>query len=456
MNIRLRIISLSVTTALLVSSILAQARPQQKASPAAKARTSAAAQGNNTPGRIAKFTDNKFLGDSNISEDGAGKIGIGTALPSSPLTVNGIIETTSAEGGIKFRDGTVQTTAGLSAVSRDATLNGDGTPASPLGVAVPLTLSGATRLGSVLVVSNTETFGDGVTVNGGPKGVGVRVQGGSSSTIGGAGVIVTGGSSLGTIPVTAGYGVIASGGEGNYGAGGSGVYAFGGKSANSSGGTGVVAVGGYSSTSGRSGGSAIEAYAGQGENGATQGLAGNFTGNVEVTGVLSKAGGSFKIDHPLDPENKYLYHSFVESPDMKNIYDGVASLDNNGEAFIEMPEWFGALNRDFRYLLTALGAPMPGLYIAEEIASNRFKISGGVAGMKVSWQVTGIRQDAWANKNRIRVEEAKPEGERGHYLHPGAFGQPEERGVEWARRPELMRQIRESRIEAERERQPHQ
>src|SRR5262249_47574873 len=195
--------------------------------------------------------------------------------------------------------------------SRDDTLKGDGSQAAPMGLAVPLTLTGATpQSSSVLVVSNTATFGDGITINAGPKGQGLRVQGGSSSTIGGAGVIATGGSNLGTIPVTAGYGVIANGGEGNYGAGGSGVYAFGGRGANSDGGRGVITVGGGSSAPGRSGGAAIEAYAGQGENGATIGPAGIFNGNVEVTGMLSKGGGSFKIDHPLDPENKYLSHSF--------------------------------------------------------------------------------------------------------------------------------------------------
>ena len=51
--------------------------------------------------------------------------------------------------------------------------------------------------------------------------------------------------------------------------------------------------------------------------------AGMFDGNVDVNGTLTKDAGSFKIDHPLDPANKYLSHSFVESPDMKNIYDGV-------------------------------------------------------------------------------------------------------------------------------------
>ena len=91
-------------------------------------------------------------------------------------------------------------------------------------------------------------------------------------------------------------------------------------------------------------------------------------GKVKITGNLEKAGGSFKIDHPLDPANKYLSHSFVESPDMKNVYDGVVVLDNKGKAEIELPDWFGILNKDFRYQLTAIGAPGPNLYIAEEIS----------------------------------------------------------------------------------------
>ena len=450
MNRTLRTISIAMITVFLLASAGAQGQSQQKAAPKAQSQTSAAGPaGGNTPGRIAKFTGTKSVGDSNMTEDDSGRIGIGTTLPTSQLTVEGVIEMMGAEGGLKFRDGTLQTTAG---VIRNDTLRGSGTQASPLGVAVPLTLSGAVQLGGVLAVSNTETHGEGITVNGGPKGSGLRALGGTSNTIGGAGVIATGGNSLDGI-CCAGYGVVAQGGEGSRGGGGIGVYAFGGKSAASGGGNGVVAVGGYSTTIGRSGGNAIEAYAGVGENGATNGLAGKFDGNVEVTGMLSKGGGSFKIDHPLDPENKYLSHSFVESPDMKNIYDGVVSLDTNGEAVVEMPEWFGALNRDFRYLLTALGGPMPGLYIAEEFANNRFKISGGTAGMKVSWQVTGVRQDAWANKNRIRVEVNKSEGERGHYLHPEAFGQAEERGIDWALQPELIREIKQRRLAAE-QRQP--
>ena len=158
---------------------------------------------------------------------------------------------------------------------------------------------------------------------------------------------------------------------------------------------------------------------------------------MAVTGTLFKSGGAFRIDHPLDPENKYLSHSFVESPDMKNIYDGVAVFDQAGEAIVALPDWFEALNGDFRYQLTPMGAAfVPD--VAEEIASNRFKIGGGISGKKVSWQVTGVRHDAFANANRIQVEEMKPDAAVGTYLHPEAFGQPLET-VDPRRQPRTLR-----------------
>jgi hypothetical protein len=155
--------------------------------------------------------------------------------------------------------------------------------------------------------------------------------------------------------------------------------------------------------------------------------AGFFDGDVNVVGTLTKGAGAFRIDHPLDPENKYLSHSFVESPDMKNIYDGVAVFDAAGEAIVTLPDWFEALNEDFRYQLTPMGAAFVP-YVAEEIAGNQFKIGGGIPGRKVSWQVTGIRHDAYANAHRIQVEELKPDAAVGTYLHPEAFGQPVEKG----------------------------
>jgi hypothetical protein len=162
------------------------------------------------------------------------------------------------------------------------------------------------------------------------------------------------------------------------------------------------------------------------------GWAGWFEGNVHVNGTLSKAAGSFKIDHPLDPTNKYLSHSFVESPDMKNIYDGVATTDANGEAVVELPSYFEALNRDFRYQLTVIGQFAQAM-IASEIAANHFTIKTDKPNVRVSWQVTGIRQDAFANAHRIVVEEDKPPAERGTYLHPTELGQPESEGLGYQR-----------------------
>lgn len=167
---------------------------------------------------------------------------------------------------------------------------------------------------------------------------------------------------------------------------------------------------------------------GAASNGSTN-YAGYFSGNVHVNGTLSKSGGSFKIDHPLDPENKYLSHSFVESPDMMNVYNGNVTLDAAGEAWVTMPDYFEALNRDFRYQLTAIGGPGPNLYIAEKISGNSFRISGGAPGLEVSWQVTGIRQDPFANAHRIQVEEPKRPEEQGKYLNPEAFGQSAELGL---------------------------
>jgi hypothetical protein len=179
----------------------------------------------------------------------------------------------------------------------------------------------------------------------------------------------------------------------------------------------------------------------RGSTNSTAGLAGQFSGNVQIIGNLTKSSGSFKIDHPLDPENKYLSHSLVESPDMMTIYNGTAVLDAKGQAVVTMPAWFHALNKDFRYQLTAIGGPGPDLHVAEEIKGNQFKIAGGKPGMKVSWQVTGVRQDAYANANRVPVEEDKPAQEQGMYLNPEAFGQPKKKGLGHIAQPELNEQI---------------
>lgn len=156
----------------------------------------------------------------------------------------------------------------------------------------------------------------------------------------------------------------------------------------------------------------------------TNSWAGWFAGNVNVTGTFSAATKLFKIDHPLDPEKKFLNHVSIESPDMKNFYDGVAVLGTGGEAWVVLPDYFEALNKDFRYQLTCVGGFAP-VYVAERIAGNKFKIAGGVEGLEVSWAVTGIRKDPWAEANRVPVEENKHARDRGRFLAPEAYGKPE-------------------------------
>ena len=379
--------------------------------------------GSGTLGRLTKWTgftgSNSVIGDSTIFEDKFGKVGVGTDAPTSRFTVAGMIETTL--GGVKFPDGTVQTTAvvgALQSVFHDSTLRGDGTSISPLGIALPLRLSGATQGNTavpLVIVVNDAAIGVGVR---GVGLIGVEGVGADRDSDPGAGLVGRGGNS-------------STASEG-----GTGISTGGGRSANGEGGTGIFARGGQGGTSGGIG------IIAQGGAGPTEGLAGVFAGDVQVTGNLSKGGGSFKIDHPLDPENKYLYHSFVESPDMKNIYDGTVITDASGDATVELPDYFDALNRDFRYQLTVIGTFAQAI-VYEEIENNHFHIRTSAPNVKVSWQVTGIRQDSYANKHRIPVEESKPGAERGTYLHPDSFNQPEEKNVLFVQHREITERVQE-------------
>jgi hypothetical protein len=390
--------------------------------------------GGGTPGRLTKWASSTAIVDSAVTEDKFGKIGIGTSAPTSPLTVMGIIE--SKSGGFKFPDGSMMTTGAnvLTLVNTDATLRGNGTAASFLGVAVPLILAGDVSNGNgVITVTNTAAGGPAIFAVGGL----------ASATIGGgSGLLSLGGTGFNTSP--GGVGIVGFGGSATSGSGGTGGSLIGGVSTAGNGGDGLFAVGALGVGMGKKGGRGIVAIPGGGAGGATAGLAGEFLGDVDISGNLSKGGGSFKIDHPLDPENKYLYHSFVESPDMMNIYNGNVTTDENGDATVELPEWFEALNREFRYQLTVIGTFAQAI-VAERVKGNRFSIKTSLPGVEVSWQVTGIRKDAFANKNRIPVEAVKPEAERGTYLHPDAFNLPAERGAARVRTSETLRKAEDAR-----------
>lgn len=126
-------------------------------------------------------------------------------------------------------------------------------------------------------------------------------------------------------------------------------------------------------------------------------------GNLFVNGNISKGGGTFRIDHPQYPDTKYLYHSFIESPDMMNIYNGNVETNENGEAEVQLPDYFESLNMEFRYQLTCIGTFAQAI-VYKEIEDNTFVIKTNEPNVKVSWQVTGIRKDDYANDNRVQVE----------------------------------------------------
>jgi hypothetical protein len=196
---------------------------------------------------------------------------------------------------------------------------------------------------------------------------------------------------------------------------------------NSASGIGVRAIsGGDDSILGLSGVAFKAAVAGSNSN--ADGWAGYFEGNVIVTGTFNGTGSLSRIDHPNDPANQTLTHAFVGSPEMLNIYRGTATLDQRGRATVSLPGYFEALNTNVHYQLTPIGAAAPDLHVAAEVQKGQFRIVGGPAGGKVCWLVTGVRRDAYATANPIKVEAAKPAARRGRYLNPLVHGQPESKG----------------------------
>ncbi|MEP6675229.1 MAG: hypothetical protein ABJA78_08735 [Ferruginibacter sp.] len=162
----------------------------------------------------------------------------------------------------------------------------------------------------------------------------------------------------------------------------------------------------------------------------TLGEAGHFQGNVNVVGTLSKSAGTFKIDHPMDPANKYLIHSFVESPDMMNVYNGNITTDAKGKAIVTLPSYFEAENIDFKYQLTIVDETKFAMArISKKVSGNKFEIMTDQPNVEVSWQVTGVRNDAYAIAHRIVPEVQKTGKEAGKYIHPELFGQSSDKSV---------------------------
>jgi len=379
----------------------AAASPTKAASPAATCTSGSCAVSTSSPGGTASFipmfTDPTTVQNSTISESG-GLVGIGNASPTRTLDVNGEIRVgggniymqrnlTDLAGRRNWAWGTE--TFNVGDVSLFVSTSNTAFPSVPVFTALSNANMG---IGLPTPAAKLDVLGNGNFVASAVGATALSAQATDATT---SNIAVSG---------------VADGldGTGVYGQAGNGSTAYG--------------VWGLSSS----------------------GFAGQFSGNVNITGTLTGAAENLRIDHPLDPAGKYLYHASVESSEMMNIYTGNAVLDESGAGVVQLPAWFEALNTDFRYQLTAVGGPGPGLYVAQEIQNHSFRIAGGTPGLKVSWQVTGVRQDAYARTNPLTVEVEKSERERGYYIHPQLFGQPPAQSIEWVQHPLQMKRAEQS------------
>jgi hypothetical protein len=486
----------------LPASAFVLAAPTAKSGTPAAATPAATAQANNgslppsnvtgtgTTNYIPKWTSSTAIGNSAMFQTGSGsstKIGINTTTPADMLDVRGqgrFLVSTSTNALLGNQNGTGS--AGNGVVGLTSSTNGYGvygfanstttaSSALPVGVygSAASTTKGVGVYGTGAVgVEGFSTFCcnyaaiftgySAPTNSGNPGGPGVIIYGGAGDvnnlgTTGGTGLVVYGGaannnfsSSIGGngIDSTGGVGTEYDGdgvggvfGGGNQAIiGGDGVDAYGGS------GSGVIAFAGDGSTpNGFYGPDGIDAYNNPNSDGVS--YAGYFTGDVVVTGALSSGVKDFKIDHPQDPANKYLVHASIESSEMVNIYSGNVKTDATGNATVQLPKWFESLNSDFRYQLTPLGQFAQAI-VASEISQNQFTIRTDKPNVKVSWQVTGVRQDAYAKAHPLLVEQPKEAGLHGYYLHPELFGAPAEKGMAWGRQPLTMKRMQAHRVKA--------
>ncbi len=80
------------------------------------------------------------------------------------------------------------------------------------------------------------------------------------------------------------------------------------------------------------------------------------------------------------------------------------------------------------YQLTCIGGYAP-VFVAKEVQDNTFTIGGGTAGLKVSWQITAVRDDPYLHANRLAAEVNKTPAERDKYLYPQGYGKSADQSI---------------------------
>lgn len=376
--------------------------------------------GTSTSGYAGNFTS-----VSNRGVNATGSIGVyGTGLSFNSSGVSGVANNGPDANGIYGTSSSGNGAKGYSTASNGAGVYGEAHASGASGV------EGFSNAGKA--INGTSSSGSG--------GYFTSTTGNGITVIGGTGINSTGGNgiySTGTASNGVGLWGVANNGftaKAVYGTSTSGFGVQGTSSASSR--AGVFGVASASSGSGVYGYASGEpaAYGVFGES--STGWAGYFLGDVAVTGsCCAMAEGHTRIDHPLDPENKYLYQALVQSPEMITTLSGNVTTGANGEAVVQLPSYFQATNTDFRYQLTPIGQFAQAI-VLHEVENNSFAIKTDRPNIKISWQITGVRNDPYALAHPFEAEPAKPDYEKGTYLYPTEYGQPESKATIYGMEPE--------------------
>ncbi len=170
-------------------------------------------------------------------------------------------------------------------------------------------------------------------------------------------------------------------------------------------------------------------YGVRGQSNSPSGYGVYSVGNTGASGTKS-----FRIDHPLDPENKYLLHYSSESPMPQNFYVGNVVTDAQGHAWVTLPDYFSEINRNFKYQLTVVDGENTNDFVMAKVATKikdgRFLIRTNAPNTEVSWRVDADRNDLYVRNRPTKDVVEKESFERGRYQHPEFYGLGFERGME--------------------------
>lgn len=189
---------------------------------------------------------------------------------------------------------------------------------------------------------------------------------------------------------------------------------------------------GYTSVAGSDGGWFVSA-ATTGDGVGVIGSTGSGAGyGVQSFGRFMSTGTkAFRIDHPLEPETKFLSHYCSEGPEPMNVYSGAITTGTDGFASVELPDYFASINRDPRIQLTVddSGEDFVMVKVVGGIQDNAFRVRTSKPGVKVYWQVSGVRNDKYMQRYGAPVEIEKSPTEVGRYQHPELYDAEPSQGL---------------------------